>query len=198
VLAGLNKKGYACEKLHILSVFKNGVQELINKVNDADVLILSFPLYVDSLPSTVIRALEIIGHSREEKNDNKKQNFISIVNCGFPEAFHNDTALRICKAFADKTDFKWLGGLAMGSGPAIGGKSIEQLGSMTRNIVKALDMTIEAIVNNETIPSKAIQMMSGKLIPTWLYLLFGNQGWKSQARRYNADKNLYEKPYVKD
>ena len=96
VLAGLNKKGYSCEKLHILTMLKNDVQQLFKKVNDADVLILSFPLYVDSLPSPLIRAFELIADNRKERGNSKRQNFISIVNCGFPEAFHNDTALRIC------------------------------------------------------------------------------------------------------
>ena len=56
LLQSLDKKGCECEKLHIISVLRNNVQGLFNRVGDADIIILSFPLYVDSLPSPVIRA----------------------------------------------------------------------------------------------------------------------------------------------
>lgn len=198
LLQGLNKNGYKCEKLHILPILKNNVQELFNKVKDADLLILSFPLYVDSLPSPVIRALELIADNRLGRKDDKKQCMISITNCGFPETFHNNTAVRICKSFAEKNDFNWLGGLAMGSGGALNGKPIEQLGGMTRNIVKALDLAAEAIAKEESIPSEAIDLMSRKLIPIFLYTTFGNGGWKTQAKQFHANKQLYAKPYRVD
>ncbi|SNS18025.1 Putative NADPH-quinone reductase (modulator of drug activity B) [Anaerovirgula multivorans] len=198
VLDGLNKKGYVCEKLHILSMLKKDARELINRVKDTDILIISFPLYVDSLPSPLIKALELMADNRKEKRPEKEQSLMVIVNCGFPEAFQNDTALRICKSFANKTGFKWLGGLAMGSGSAIDGRPIEQLGGMTRNIVKALNNATEAIVNNENVPTEAINLMAAKLIPRWLYIFFGNIGWKNQAKKHNVDKILYSKPLFKN
>lgn len=198
LLEGLDKKGYVCEKLHILTSLKNSTEELLNKVNDTDILILSFPLYVDSLPSPVIRTLELIANHRRGRRVDKNQSFISIVNCGFPEAFHNDTVLKICKTFAEKNSFQWLGGLATGCGGAINGKAIEKLGGMTRNIVKALDTTVEAIANDRNIPSEAVTMMSSNLMPSWLYAFMGNLGWKSQAKQYNTAKKLYEKPYLRD
>ena len=198
LLEGLDKKGYVCEKLHVLTALKNNTEQLLNKVNDTDIIILSFPLYVDSLPSPVIRTLELIADHRRGRKADKNQSFISIINCGFPEAFHNDTALKICMTFAEKNNFQWLGGLAMGCGGAINGKAIEKLGGMTRKIVKALDMSVEAIANDKNIPSEAVTMMSSNLMPSWLYAFMGNLGWKSQAKQYNAAKKLYEKPYLRD
>ncbi|SNR87388.1 hypothetical protein SAMN05446037_1001159 [Anaerovirgula multivorans] len=64
----------------------------------------------------------------------------------------------------------------MGCGSAINGRPIKQIGGMTRNIVKALDMAAKSIVNDDTIPSKAIELMSSKLFPVWLYTFF----WKSR------------------
>ncbi|MBU5676401.1 NAD(P)H-dependent oxidoreductase [Alkaliphilus sp. MSJ-5] len=197
LLEGLYKNGYKCNKLHIISILKNDVEELFDNVNDADILIVSSPLYVDSLPSPLIKAFELIGDNRKERESVKKQSMISIVNSGFPESFHNDTALKICKNFADKADFDWLGGLAMGGGPAINGMPIKDLGGMTRNIVKALDMTIESITNNKSIPLEATDMMSSKLIPIWLYTLIANRSWKTQAKKFNVHKSLYAKPYIK-
>lgn len=44
---------------------------------------------------------------------------VGIVNSGFPEAFHNDTALAILRRFAAETGFQWAGGLALGGGGTI-------------------------------------------------------------------------------
>lgn len=197
LLEGLIKRGCSCEKIHLLSMLRNNAEELIEKVNTTDVLIIVFPLYVDSLPSPLTKALELITDKRKEKGADINQTLVAISNSGFPESFHNDTALKICKCFASKNNFKWLGGLPMGSGGAINGRPIEQFGGMTRNIVKALDMTTEAIVNDEIIPNEAIEMISTKMFPNWLYTLAGNRDWKTQAKKFNMHKQLYAKPYIK-
>ncbi|AOT69615.1 NAD(P)H-dependent oxidoreductase [Geosporobacter ferrireducens] len=195
LLNSLYQKGFIIEELHILSILKTDLQKLLNRVNDCDILILSFPLYVDSLPSPVIRALEAIDADRKKKQIHRKQAMMTIINCGFPETFHNDTALKICKSFAHETHFKWLGGLAMGGGGAISGRAIEQLGGMTRNITRALDMAAEAVMKDAPIPAEALELMSRKLLPIGLYTLVGHIGWKSQAKKNNAKKKLYARPY---
>ena len=197
LLEGLHKKGYTFEKLHIISILKDDVEGLFAKVNDADIVIVSAPLYVDSLPSPLIKAFELIGKNRKGMLSFKKQRFISIVNNGFPESFHSNTALKICKIFADNAGFQWLGGLAIGCSPAINGMPIKNLGGMTRNIVKSLDITIDKIAKNESIPLEAINLVSKEIIPSWLYTLIANRGWKIQARKFNAHKSLYIKPYIK-
>ncbi len=198
LLEGLHKKGCICETLSIVSMLKNKEHELLDRVQDTDILIISFPLYIDSLPSPLIRAFELIDHSRNENRVDKKQSLIAIVNSGFPEAIQSDTALKICKKFGEKTGFTWLGGLTMGSGSVINGKPIEQLGGMTKNIIKALNLATEAIANDEGIPSEAIDLMTSKLMPVWLYSFIGNFSWKTQAKKFNMHKQLYAKPYIKE
>lgn len=197
LLEGLHKKGYTSEKLHIISILKDDVKDLFAKVNDADIVIVSAPLYVDSLPSPLIKAFELIGQNRKGMLSFKKQRLVSIINNGFPESFHSNTALKICKIFADNAGFQWLGGLAIGCGPAINGMPIKNLGGMTRNIVKSLDITIDTIAKNESIPLEAINLVSKEIIPSWLYTLIANRAWKTQAKKFNAHKNLYTKPYIK-
>lgn len=198
LLEGLYDGGYICENLHILSMINKNKEELLNKVNNADVIIISFPLYVDSLPSPLIRAFEFITDNRNIKEMNKKQNLIAIVNSGFPESFHSHIALKICENFANKNNFRWLGGFALGGGAAINGVPIKKLGGMTRNIVKALDMAVESISNNETITPEAIELMSRKLIPINIYTYVASRGWKIQAKEFNVSRDLYARPYIKE
>lgn len=193
---GLINKGYECSSLHIISKLKNDVEGLLQQVNDADMLIITFPLYIDCLPSPLIKAMELINQNRKGKENSKKQCLIAIVNNGFPEASQNETSLKICEIFAKNSGFQWLGGIPLGGGGAINGNPITK-GSMTKNIALALDMTIEAIVNDNSIPSEAIYTMSKGMVPKALYTFFGNQRWKSQAKKNNSIKNMYAKPYLK-
>ena len=60
-------------------------QELLKMVENADLIILSFPLYVDSLPAPVIKAMEIVKEERDRSERKITQNLIAICNNGFPK-----------------------------------------------------------------------------------------------------------------
>lgn len=197
LLERLGEKGYEVEKFNVAVTLKKDIQELLEKVNKADLLIIAFPLYVDSLPAPLIKVLELIYENRKETKNHKKQSLIAVINCGFPEAFHNITALKICENFSSKVGFNWLGGLKMGEGPMVNGRPLKELGGMFRNIVKAMDITIEAIANDKEVPLEAKNMFSKGLIPAWVYTFAGNMGWKPAAKKFNAHKRLYERPYAK-
>jgi putative NADPH-quinone reductase len=103
---------------------KHPCEELLAAADRADVLVIAFPLYVDSLPYLVIQAMEHIARHRKDahrqaRGKGKSQRLVAIVNCGFPEARQNDTALAICRQFAREAGFEWAGGLALGGGEAI-------------------------------------------------------------------------------
>ncbi|NLY44502.1 MAG: NAD(P)H-dependent oxidoreductase [Tissierella sp.] len=198
LLEGLHESGYICESLHVLSILNKNKEELLDKVNSADLIIISFPLYVDSLPTSLIKVFELIANDRNTKKIGKKQSLIAIANSGFPESFHNHTALRICENFANKNNFMWLGGFALGGGAAINGVPIKQLsGGMTRNVVKALDMAVAAVSINKKVPKEAVEIMARNLIPINIYTSVANRGWKAQAKKYKVSRDLYDRPYIK-
>lgn len=196
LLEGLNKRGYTVDKIQANSALKRDSKELLEKVNDTDILIISFPLYVDCLPAPLIRVLELVNKDRKERELTKEQKLIAIANNGFPEALHSFTSLKIIENFAIKSKFKWLGGFAFGAGGAISGRHIEQLGGMTRSKVTALNMIVDALTNDNSIPKEAFDLMTSDMMPTWLYTFFGNHGWKTQAKKYKTKQKLYEKPYA--
>lgn len=198
MLGCLEKKGnFETEMLNIASVLKNNADELVNKAKEADILIISFPLYVDCLPSPVIKALELIASHRKGIGGERQQSIAVIVNCGFPESGHNNTAVKICEIFAKKAGYKWLGALTMGGGPAIDGKPLDKLGGMVRNTTKALDEASEDIAAGKTISSATAGTMSAGMIPVWMYTLIGSLGWKNQAKANRVKKQMYAKPYLK-
>ena len=179
--------------IHRLVNRSEKIEELLTMVNNADLIILSFPLYVDSLPAPVIKAMELIRDSRNEKQ-RKNQNFIAISNSGFPEASQIEIALEICKNFAEEVNFNWRGGLALGGGGAVNGRPLEERGGMLRNVIKGLEITAEYLSRGEDIPNEAIELVSKSLIPSGMYKMMGNLGWRIQSRRYGALKRMKDQP----
>ena len=165
--------------------------DLLRAVEDSDLVILSFPLYVDSLPAHVIRAMELIAKRRAKRG----ARFAVIANCGFPEAEHNNMAISICKRFADASGMDWAGGLALGMGGALSGRRLQDQGPIVGNIIKSLDLAVNALVKGGSIPDKAVHLMAKPVIPGWMYTTVGNLSWHKQARRYGVRDRLRDRPY---
>lgn len=172
------------------------VQELFLMVNKSDLIILAFPLYVDSLPAPVIKAMELIKNEKDRIKSSKSQTFVAISNCGFPESSQITIALEICQIFAKETGFMWKGGIALGGGEAVHGIPLNERGGMVRNVKKGLDLVSEALIDGKDIPQQAIDLISKKLIPISLYKTMGNIGWRIRAKKYGARKKLKDKPYA--
>jgi multimeric flavodoxin WrbA len=193
VIEKMDQRGWNSETIFIRTSLQSdkGRAMLLEAVENADLIILSFPLYVDSLPAPVIEAMELIFmHGLE-----KEARFAVIANCGFPEAQHNNLALAICRRFAKAAGMEWVGGLALGMGGALSGKPLEDQGGMVRSVVKSLNLAVEALANDESIPDEAIGLMARPLIPAWMYTTIGNIGWRRQAKRYGTRKKLHDRPY---
>jgi len=175
---------------------EEGQKKLLTKVEEASMIILAFPLYVDCLPAGVIKALELIADHRKSKKDRKKQGFAIIINCGFPEAQQNNTAIAICKIFAREVGFEWKGALSLGMGGAIGGRSLEERGGMVRNVIKGLDLASQALAEGKNIPEEATELFGKKFIPISLYTKGGNMGWNREAKKYGVRKKIKDQPYL--
>ena len=166
-------------------------QAMIDAVNNADLTVLAFPLYVDSLPAPVIAALEKISANRSGGNSK----FAAVANCGFPEAHHNDAALAICAEFASQNGFEWLGSLALGGGEGlVHGTPLNEMSGPAIPIKKSLEIAAEALSNGQPIPQSARDLLAKPVIPNWLYKMFGGFGWKQSAKKYGV-KDLSSRPY---
>jgi NAD(P)H-dependent FMN reductase len=169
-------------------------QELADAFEKADIILLVFPLYIDSLPHPVIEALEILAAAAPGKSMERK-GLVAVCNSGFPEVRHNDLALAMCRQFAKEAGLTWKGGLALGGGGATAGKDLRKGGGRVRHIKKAIEIAADALVENKPIPQEAVSLMAGPITPTWLYLFMGNLGWRIQACRNGVRSRLRDRPY---
>jgi hypothetical protein len=165
-------------------------ESLLDDLTDADLFVLSSPLYVDSLPYLVTRTLEKIPATRT-----RPCACVALVNCGFPESQQCATALAIVRAFAQRAHFDWRGGLAIGGGGAIDGRRLEHLARMTRPLRDALKEAAESLAKGEPIPQTVEQKCARPLVPASFYTMMGNVGWYRKAFHYGVLTRLHDRPY---
>lgn len=194
----LAARGIATQTVQIYTTFNSPerTRAALETLDAADLVVLAFPLYVDSLPAPVIAALEKIAAHRA--GSATLQRFAAIANCGFPEAAHNATALSICSEFARQTGSAWAGGLALGGGEGlVHGAPLDELDGRAILIRKALGLAAAALAEGRPIPHEAHDLMAKPVIPGWLYQFAGDYGWKQQAKRYGMENSIKRRPYAR-
>ena len=198
LLAGLARHGFKTRTLKVPHTLRGqgGLTTIIEEVRQATLVLLSTPLYWDSLPAAIIEAMEAVDEDRRGHPPEDLQRLVVIINSGFPEARQSDTALAICRRFAKETGFEWAGGLAMGAGGAAGERPLNQVGRRVRHAVCALDLTAEALARGEKVPEAAVALMAKPILPAWAFILYGRWLWPRWARRFGAQKRLRDKPYA--
>jgi hypothetical protein len=197
LLNKLKQKGVTIEKVFISQSLGSDekIDSLLRTVDDSDLIIIAFPLYGDGLPSIAIKTLELLS---EHRVGDGKKSFVAIVNCGYAEAMHNNTALSVCRIFARQAGFKWAGGLAMGSGeivPRVSLTKISYPSLLIHNQKRALGIAANALSMGEPIPEKATVMMAKLGYPTGIFVWFANRMWKSKVKKANLLDKLYDQPY---
>lgn len=192
----LDARGVHTETIQIYTSLNNAekMSALLEKLDAADLAVLAFPLYVDTLPAPVITLLERITAHRASHP--AQTNFAAIANCGFPEAHHNNNALAVCAEFARQNNMSWMGSLALGAGEGVvHGTPLHELDGRAFPIKNALVLAAEALANGRPIPAAAQDLLARPFIPAWLYRAIGAFGWRQQAKRWNAQQLLNRRPY---
>ena len=172
LLSRLAVAGWQTESLTLKSsTFREaGEADLLAAVDRADLILLSFPLYIDALAYLVTKALEVIAEHRQAAGDSARpQGLFALANNGFAESHQNNLALSMLRRFAAQSGMAWLGGMALGAGEAtIGGHPLQASSSNgipLFRISQALDAAGAALARGEALPAEAVQGMASVPIP---------------------------------
>ena len=204
LLGRLGAGGLEVEEMSVAAVLGSSERrhDLYRATDAADIVIVSFPLYVDQLPAPLIQALELLAERRRGGMGMTPwpgplvQRLVAIVQCGFPETHQNRPAVDIMRQFAKEAGFRWAGALALGMGGAVGGRSLEKAGGMLRNVVAALDKTAKSLIAGGDVPDEATAMMARPLMPRWFYHAAANWGFRARLRKNGALKRAGDRPYA--
>lgn len=183
--------------MHIYPLLNNPqkMDELLTRVDSADLTVLAFPIYVDSFPAPDIVLLERLAAHRAAQSS-RRGSLAALANCGFPEIDHAASGLAVCAEFAAQAGFIWQGSLALGAGEGmVHGASLNELDGRVLPLKNALALAAEALAQGQPIPREAQRLIEKPFILAWLYRLFGGIGWRQQAKRCGAQNDLKRKPY---
>jgi hypothetical protein len=172
------------------------ISPLLHDLDRADLLVLAAPIYVDALPYLVTRALERFAEHRARQERPRHTRLAVLLNCGFPEVAHCDTARGICHSFARHAGLQWAGALAMGGGGVINGRPLEAAGAAGRHARVALDLAAEALLHDRDIPRQAVELMARPAIPGRLYTAMASVEWLRAARRNRVLTQLGDRPFA--
>jgi multimeric flavodoxin WrbA len=184
-----------------------GEAELLASVNSAGLILLASPLYSDSLPYLVTKALAVIAKSRRAASERCPKRLVPIINSGFPETFQNSVALAICEEFAAQSGMAWSGGLALGGGGMIGGQPLaaaKRSGLPVQHVIEALDVTAAALSRGLPVPAKAVKLITKnpvRFVPfalwRWIYSRYAGKGFEQEAAKNGIPREkLLDQPYA--
>ena len=161
-------------------------------LQDADVLLVVFPLYIDSLSAPLIKVLSLIEQEGRLQREVPLKVY-AICNCGFYEAEHTRLALQMIERFAVRAGFNWGYGIGIGCGG--------MLLSLPGNLAKGPAANVHAVLRElcdeiaGTISGTQNVFVTPKF-PRFLYKLSGNMGWNQMAKRNNVRTIIHARPHV--
>ena len=166
-----------------LSQYLNNHEELIGILSDASRIVLCMPLYVDGLPSQMIRLMEEM--ERNYRGSSKKIYVLS--NMGLYESKQLVNLLSAVKKWCQIMEFEYGGALGVAAGELVGGflefSAIDRW--PLRQIHKGLIKLAEAIDNDKSIEDIYTGTNS---FPRWLYIAIANSGWARMGKKNGIRK----------
>jgi multimeric flavodoxin WrbA len=201
LLGKLEEKGFVPEELFAARLVntREGIEKLLKSVDNADIIVLATPMYVDSFPSPTIKAMELIHQHRKAAPQTKSQMFVAIINSGFPEKEQIDIALKIIRNFAQASNFKWGGGIRVAWGMALNSEPLNEKKGMTRKLTRGLSLASINLSEGQPMSEEAEKLASTLFLPLFvaksMTRLFGNRDWNKQAKENNANTKMYDQPY---
>ena len=170
------------ENYKIFELKKDKYKEIIDSIKNSDVIVIAFPLYVDSPSSITLLFLDYIV---DNNIDLSGKIIYAIVNCGFREGQQNITAVNIVKRWCDVTSATYASSIMIGAGEIVGKDNFKFL---SRRATKVINKFANMIKSKE-IKEDLITTMD--LFNNKLYCYVANLSWKKKGKKNNlSDSDL--------
>ncbi len=160
----------------------------------ADALIFIFPLYIFCLPGMLVRFLQDYALYRQQHPSSLSPKVYAAVNCGFPEDWINEEAVRVIKSFCKHTGARFRFGILIGAGGML---HAAKDAPFMKKTVSAMNEAFEAAAADIASDAPHENFRIRANFPRRLYYFMGNWGWHQQAKINGLKKkDLYAKPYL--
>lgn len=161
-----------------LQQYTNNFDELYKKLYDASAIVLCMPLYVDGMPSQMIRFLE--KYLKEYDGGIKK--IYGLVNMGLYENRQLKNILEMIKQFSEIMHFEYCGSLGISAGELIG--PIMDMMPLQKGPGKGVYEGMLELANHINNKEKMDDIYkSVRLIPRWLFIKIANISFNLTGKR---------------
>ena len=155
---------------------------LVKRLEDAPVIVLCTPLYVDGLPSLVIRLLETFG----KEYSGKPKKIYVLANMGLYESSQLVNLFSAVTQWSRKMGFDYCGGLGISAGELVGGlmEMIPFGKGPIKRAAEGMDLLARAIDSG----SRTYDIYAEpKGFPKRLFIQIANRSWDMNARKHGLD-----------
>lgn len=149
-----------------------------------DVLIIAFPLYVDGIPSNLLR--ELVAHEQDMPMGGR---VYAVANNGFYEGEQNATAIAMLRHWSERA------GLAWGMGVGVGAGSMLESGPVPvgRGPLKSLGRALDALAAHILAGESGEDIYTRPDMPRLLYRLGGELSFRAQAKKHGLSRGDIER-----
>jgi multimeric flavodoxin WrbA len=170
----------------VVNAAKQERGELIRAVGGCDAIVFVFPLYVDGIPSHLLRLLDEA--SDEIADAAPGATVYAVVNNGFYEGRQNALVFEMMKHFANRTGLAWGGGIGVGAGGMVHALTVGH------GPLKKLGVALDSLAQNVTNCATADNYTFEPAFPRFLYKAAAHSEWRTTARKNGLTvKQLYKK-----
>ena len=150
---------------------------LVKKLEAAPAIVFCIPLYVDGLPSQVIKLME-----RMERSGTGPKRIYLLANMGLYESSQLDNLFSAVKQWCSRTGRDYSGGLGVSAGELMGTLMdvIPLRRGTTKKASQGMDHLVRTIDEAETMADIYAEPFA---FPRWLYVWIANTNWNRTSRK---------------
>ena len=160
-----------------LSTYISRQDELVSKLKNAEKIVLGTPLYVDGIPSQLLRIMK----QMEQDPGTENKIIYAVTNMGFYESVQQKHLVAMIKRWCKKCGYKYGGAVAIGGGEMIGmminSPSAEK--NPAKNAALALKKLGEAVSSSSTIENV---YANAAMFPRFMYMSVANLSWPRSGK----------------
>ena len=161
-----------------LKQYMGKLHELLGVLEQASAIVLCMPLYVDGLPSQLIRFME----TAQRKYRGETKRIYVLANMGLYESKQLVNLFDAVRQWCGRMDFSYCGGLGVSAGELVGVlmEHIPFTLGPTKNIAKSMDRLAAAINSGGAAEDLYAEPFC---FPRSLYILIANTNWNTTAKK---------------
>ncbi|MBQ4311259.1 MAG: flavodoxin family protein [Oscillospiraceae bacterium] len=165
-----------------ISEYNDRMDELTDILAAAPKIVLGTPLYVDGIPSQLLRVMEKL----EKYEHSSDKTVYAVTNMGFYESAQIKNLLSMVRSWCDKCGFRYGGGLAIGAGEMMGSGNLSEIpNGPAKNMLSGLEKIGRAVDASEVIEDIYADAYR---FPRAFYIAAANLSWPADAKKNGLKK----------